>query len=138
MFSKSSFVLALAVLNVTAPVLAAPPQFFQPRAGGVCNSGIYGELAPVLAQYPAAQAFCSAVYPVKCTTKVAKRAGTTTTTTTGATTKARTTTTTTKKATSTTSTDAKASAWSKCQGQGSGVVSTMCSCIEVPKVRDIR
>jgi hypothetical protein len=34
----------------------------------ICSSGIYGELAPILVQYPIAQSFCSKYFPVKCLT----------------------------------------------------------------------
>lgn len=117
---------------------------------GVCSSGIYGELSGILASYPVAVSFCKAVYPVKCSKgkrelepRLEARGTTTTTTTTKptttttkSTTTTKPTTTTTKPTTTTKSTtttvDAKASAWSKCQGQGGNVVSTMCSCIQGP------
>jgi hypothetical protein len=133
-------------------VHAYPP--LEKRGGSICSSGIYGELAPILQPYPIAQAFCTALYPVSCTSAgLAKRATTTTITTSSkstATTKSSSAATT-KTASlvcihseplnpanntqrTTTDVDLKASAWSKCQGQGPQVVSTLCSCIEVPKV----
>lgn len=136
----------VAVLLAVQSVTAIP--YVEKRGSGVCQSGIYGELAPILAQYPIAEAFCTLVYPVKCTSagsghkkRVAPSTTTTTpvktSTTTPSTTK--TTTSTTKVAASsttksTTTQDAKASAWSKCQAQPGNVISTMCSCIESPKV----
>lgn len=107
--------------------VAAP--FLEERASSVCGSGIYGELVPFLVPYAPAQAFCSAVFPVKCTTKAVKRAPATTT-------KSSTTKTTTTKTTvtkSTTSLNPTSSAWSKCQAQPLDVISTLCSCIEAPK-----
>lgn len=117
---------------------------------GVCSSGIYGELSGILASYPIAVSFCKAVYPVSCSKgkrELEVRATTTMTTTKPTTTTTKSTTTTTKSTTTTkptttitkattksttTTVDAKASAWSKCQGQGGNVVSTMCSCIQAP------
>lgn len=73
-----SLALALVALNSPTSVLGAPNNYFEPRAGGVCGSGIYGELAPIIAGYPIAQSFCTAVYPVSCTTpKAVKRAAST-------------------------------------------------------------
>ncbi|KAJ9603343.1 hypothetical protein H2200_012121, partial [Cladophialophora chaetospira] len=142
--------------------------FVEERGSNVCSSGIYGELAPILAQYQIAQQFCSAAYPVSCTPRLAKRRPATLTTTTTTTTKttkpsaptttksttttkpsstttaksptstAKSPTTTTKSPTSTTKSstttavDAKSSAWSKCRQQPGNVISTLCSCIEVP------
>lgn len=37
------------------------------RATSVCAGGIYGELSPRLGEYSVALAFCSAAYPVECT-----------------------------------------------------------------------
>ena len=109
----------LAVQSVTAI------PYVEERGASVCQGGIYGELSPILAQYPVAQAFCTK-YAVKCTSAGSvpkKRLATTSKTTTKSTT--------TK---STTTGNAQASAWSKCQGQPGNVISTMCSCIETPKV----
>jgi hypothetical protein len=147
MSSKSWLPVAMVALCSAWTAFATPAEFLNPRTGSICSSGIYGELAPILAAYPIAQAFCSAVYPVKCT--IAKREvaraptarvllprkqTSTTTTKPSTTTTTKPPTTTTKSTTkSTTTLNAQSSAWSKCQGQGAGIVSTMCSCIEVPK-----
>lgn len=52
---------------------------------GVCQSGIYGELSPVLQSYSVAVQFCQAIYPVKCSSakaKIRKRVAPSTVTTT--------------------------------------------------------
>lgn len=67
MTSKSFLAFTLTISTHLFPVWAAPNIYLEPRAG-VCNGGVYGELAPILAGYSIAQAFCSAVYPVTCTT----------------------------------------------------------------------
>jgi hypothetical protein len=151
MFVKALIISALAVLQCPVSVAAGTGQL-QPR--DVCGSGIYGELAPILKGYPIAQSYCSSKFPLACTTapKLLHRAPSTTkatnnankppstttkTTTTTTMTKPTTTTTTTKS--TTTTTGSPSSAWSKCQGQGAGVVSTMCSCIiGPPKVRILK
>ena len=143
------FVLALTLVVLNYPVVNVATYFpaLEPRTGGVCGSGIYGELAPILAAYPIAEAFCSAVYPVKCTTaKAVKRqastpkptATTTTTKPSSTSSSSKTTTKPSSTTTTTTSTNQQSSAWSKCQAQGANVVSTLCSCIEVPKVSYFR
>lgn len=169
MFPK--FFLVLGVLALHSSLTIAIPQegahLFKPRGDPVCAQGIYGELVPILNGWPIAEAFCSAVHPVKCTTAPPKlkrataaittatavannaKKGTSTTSssttakaTTPTTTKARTTTTSTTKTPTTTTTttkttssqDVKSSAWSKCQQQPGNVISTLCSCIETPKV----
>lgn len=123
----SNLLIFSAVVAIYHPLLAvAAPGPLAPRAG-VCDSGIYGELVPILSPYAIAQAFCTAYYPMKCPSAAAmiKRAATASSATT-----TKTTSVTSSKSKTTTSTDAKASAWSKCQGQGASVISTMCSCIE--------
>lgn len=134
-----SFVTA-ALLTVYHSALAlAAFESFEARAG-VCDAGIYGELAPILKPYPIAQAFCTSYFPVKCTSTaaVAKRRATTTTTfKTSKSSMSSTTLTTSKPATSSSSKSTQnpiSSAWSKCQQQGAGVVSTMCSCIQSARV----
>ena len=77
MLSKSTVLVASIALQLPWAALAAPPNFLEARAGAVCSSGIYGELAPILSGYPIAQAFCTAVYPVHCTTAKQKRQATT-------------------------------------------------------------
>jgi hypothetical protein len=133
---KRILALVLAIACLTGAGVAAPQ--LEIRAGSVCSSGVYGELVPLLAQYPIALSFCSAVYPIQCTSaKLGKRASTTTVTPSSTTTKASTTITTkasTTKTTTTTTQNAQSSAWSKCQQQPANVVSTICSCIETPKV----
>lgn len=134
MFPRMSLIISVLVaLLCSISVVAAPPNLEQ-RSGNVCSSGIYGELAPLLKGYAPAVQYCSAHYPLTCTTahkrqNIVRQATTPRPTPTVTTT---TTTTTTPKTTTTTSKDTKASAWSKCQGQGGGVVSTMCSCINGP------
>ena len=136
---KTVLTIALAVLHLSPAVQGAPNAALERR--GVCDSGIYGELAPILAGYSIAQAYCTQVYPLKCSAKAQKRAASTTTTTTKAATTTgkvttattRSTTTTTKsttRSTTTTTVDSKSSAWSKCQAQPGNVVSTLCSCIQ--------
>lgn len=132
MLYKQFLLSTLLVSQAPKLALAAPlAESLEIRANGVCGSGIYGELAPILAQYPIAQAFCTVAYPVSCTTAKAKRAASAATTTMKTTSK---TTQATSKQTTTTNADAKASAWSKAKNQPGNVVSTMCSCIETPKV----
>lgn len=116
-----NLVLLLAGLSYLTPLVQAIP-LIENRAGSVCDSGIYGELTPHLTGYQPAQIFCSAVYPLSCTTKLAKRTALTSTTTTA------------KPSSTTTAQDAKSSAWSKCQQQDQNVISTLCSCIEQPLV----
>lgn len=103
--------------------LAEEPQSHQERAvPGVCSSGIYGELS-VLAYYPPAVSYCAQRFPVKCTSAKSKRSMATKLSTV------------TSKASSTISaTDERLSAYSKCLKQPAHVVSTICSCIQVPKV----
>lgn len=132
-------VLALLVFAQHLAFTRAVP--LEERAGDVCGSGIYGELVPYLKPYPVAQAFCSAVYPVKCSSvNKAKRQLSTTskisTTPTAPSTIPKISTTSSKSSskTTTSSIDPKASAWSKCQKQGGNVVSTICSCIQSQKV----
>lgn len=120
------------VVAFVAACLTRPTVAIESRAGSVCSSGIYGELVPILAPYSVAQAFCTAIYPVKCTTQLNKRATPTTT----ASNRQPSTTTTTKSSTlttkSTTAVDPKASAWAKAQLQAGQVVSTLCSCLQGP------
>lgn len=150
MFARSLPMVALVVSIFSSTTLAGPAQPIEARAGVVCGSGIYGQLAPILSPYPVAQAFCTSNYPIKCTTAIGKRAAssTTTTTTTSVTLKATsksssttpidTTTKTTTPKSSTTS-DAKLAAWSKLLTQAANVASTLCSCIEAaPTVSDYR
>lgn len=144
MASRALLSVVFFALSLPTTIYGAPPNQLERR--GVCQSGIYGEIAPILAGYSVAQAYCSAHYPVQCTPAVHKRAApsttTTKTTTTTAvvktTTKTTTTTTTTKPATTTTtktsSVNPTSSAWSKCQNQPGNVISTLCSCIEHPAV----
>ena len=127
-------VVALLAILQQAPYIVATP--IEERGASVCGSGIYGELVPILSPYPIAQAFCSAVFPVACTSAAKRKRSAPSTT--AATTKGSTTTT--KKAVSTTtsSVDSKASALSKCQRQPANVISTICSCIETPEVGYLR
>lgn len=131
--------LLVPILTMFLPSFVSAIPLLEDRAGGVCNSGIYGELAPLLVGYSPAQAYCTQKYPVACTTAKAKvRRATTTSgkTSTVKTTPKVTTTTPVKTSTTskTTSSDPKASAWSKLQQQVAGIVSTLCSCIESPTV----
>lgn len=66
-----SAALAIAPYIAHAVPLETNANPLEPRAVAVCSSGIYGELAPLLAPYSIAQAFCTAKYPVPC--KKAKR-----------------------------------------------------------------
>lgn len=66
-----SAALAITPYIAHAVPLEANANPLEPRAVAVCSSGIYGELAPLLAPYGIAQAFCTAKYPVPC--KKAKR-----------------------------------------------------------------
>lgn len=142
MLPKSFLAIVQVALNWPITTLAVPSQPMEPRAGAVCSSGLYGELAPILAGYSIAQSFCTSNYPVKCTTSPKiKRTPSTKSATTSKQTKTSKTTattktppTTTQPKTTSTATDPKASAWSKCQSQGANFVSTLCSCIETPKV----
>lgn len=109
------------------PSLVSAVPFLEGRTGGICNSGIYGSLVPLLTGYSPAQAYCTQHYPVKCTIAQAKVKRTTATTT------SKTTTTTTSK---TTSVDSQSSACSKLQQQVSSIASTLCSCIESPTVSE--
>lgn len=101
------------------------------RAGSVCSSGIYGELAPVLAGYSAAQSYCTSKYPVPCTTVMftkVKRSPAKTTSTKSSAVSTKT------KASTTSAPNAQASALSVLQQQVASAVSTLCSCIETPTV----
>lgn len=129
---------ALTAIQLISTCTAAP---YLEERGGVCSNGVYGELVPILSGYPIAVAFCKAVYPVKCASNPQKR-GTITTSTKASTSPKTTKSTTSTKITSsktTTSatklgaTDAKVSAWSKCQQQPGQVISTICSCLQVSK-----
>lgn len=145
---KSTLILALTALHISSG-LAAPLEERSAgvcrRNAGVCNSGLYNELVPFLATYSPALAFCSDVFPVPCTTAAPKLAVRAPSAPPSSTTKPISTTvptttqvTTTTKAPSTTTTntnqDPHKSAWSKCQQQPWNVISTLCACIEVPKV----
>ncbi|KAF9872064.1 hypothetical protein CkaCkLH20_10401 [Colletotrichum karsti] len=55
--------MVVSMLSTTA--ITSPAQA---PASNVCCTGIYGELSPALRDFPVAQAFCKAVFPVKCTT----------------------------------------------------------------------
>lgn len=126
----------------------------------VCSNGIYGELSPILKQYPIAVAWCSAFYPVSCSSGLTKRAASSTmsTTSTASTASngvrvqatassgtivqttaqtARTTKSNSPVSSTTTAAvivDLKVSALSKATRQPGNVVRTLCSCIETPKV----
>lgn len=93
------------------------------RAPGVCGSGTYGEVVPVLMQYPVAQAFCTANFPVACTSRanLLMRAPSPTPVIppTGKT---------------TIPVDRQASAWSKVRAQPASVIKIVCACIESPTV----
>lgn len=131
---KTTLLLALAAIHMP---LVAVATLLEERGSSICGTGIYGELAPILAQYPIAQAFCSAVFPVACTTapQQQKRAKTTISTTS---TSVKTSSTSTLSKTTTKSSamtqSPEASAWSRIQSQAAGTISTLCSCIETPKV----
>ena len=77
---KTVLTIALTVLHLSPAVQGAPNAALERR--DVCYSGIYGELAPILADYSIAQAYCTQVYPLKCPAKAQKRAALTITTTT--------------------------------------------------------
>lgn len=109
------------LLTALFAILVAALPRIEERAN-ICSSGIYGELVPVLASYPVAQSFCTQIFPVKCTTKRAKQRAAPSTT------KRRT------PMTTSSSSDRRAPAWAKCQKQPKNVVSTLCSCIQTPKV----
>lgn len=153
-------ILITALLATVLPLSTTAFPLIEVRSN-VCQSGIYGELAPILSDFPIAQAFCTAVYPVLCTTAGKQKRATsavtkmmttrtatfsgaaeivTTTTSAGSATlaaynkQAPSSSTTTSKASGTSLQDAKLSAWSKYQRQSWNVISTMCSCIESPKV----
>lgn len=156
--TTSNVVLIMKLPSISSLALIASSYFsliagmpLEERGAGVCSGGIYGELVPILIKYPIAQAFCSAAYPVSCTTAPRakeKRVATTTTTTTKAAAKTTVPSTTTTKAagkatapvttttstrTSTTTVDARSSAWSKCQKQPRNVIST----VGLPEFQDI-
>ena len=79
------------------------------RADAYCNSGIYGELLPLISPYAVAQAWCTQNWPVPCTTAhKRKRAATSSTTITAA--------------KSTTAANNQASAWSKALQQAQNTV----------------
>ena len=116
----------LTVLTVCASISnAAPEQHHQRSGDAICGVGIYGELVPFLDKYNVAVDFCSAFFPVHCTTqvKVHKRAPGNTLAPPSTTTAA-----------GPTTTDRTKSAWSKCRTQPWNVISTVCSCIETAKV----
>lgn len=145
---------AFVALNLSTSY-AAPNQELRPRQGGVCNSGIYAELAPILAGYSVAQSYCTAVFPVKCPSKVSKRALEIRATTTTATSTSSSPvshsyssyqrrlnkkqinltlnpsiTKTTSITKSSTTVNARSSALSKLLRQAANVISTMCSCVQ--------
>jgi len=62
MLVNKFIVVAFAALAQALP----HPEALEGRSGGVCISGIYAELS-VLSAYPIAQAFCTAYYPLSCT-----------------------------------------------------------------------
>lgn len=126
--------LTLALGLTTVPLTGAVPHYLEVRADAYCSNGIYGELAPILAPYQIAQAFCTAVFPVKCTTapKQKRVASSTAVTATTSTTKS-----TTPSTTKSSSANAQASAWSKIQSQAAATISSLCACIETTKVRDV-
>lgn len=126
------FILTLAI-GLTAVTLTAAVPHHEARADAYCGSGIYGELAPIIAPYQIAQAFCTAVYPVKCTTAAKLRRAAPSTT---ASTTPKATASSTAKSSTTASVDAKASAWAKAQKQAGSVISSLCACIESTKVCD--
>lgn len=139
--------LLVALFATSLDICSAVP-LFEIR-DDICSSDIYGELSPILKQYPIAVAFCSAIYPVSCTSggrrNLLARSTSSTSTTpikplptastaspTSAATKTNNAATTGTQASS--SVDLRASAWSKGQRQPLSVVKTICSCIEIPKV----
>lgn len=108
------------LLSYHFPAVIATPldaaSHLESRADGVCSQGIYGELFPYLVHYATAEAYCPSVYPIHCTTARIERAATST------------------RMTTTTSTDLGPSAWSRARKEPNDVLSTLCSCIETPRV----
>lgn len=114
----------------------------------LCSGGVYAELSPILKQYPQAAQYCSANYPVSCTSEITKRAAPSTTTSVSITIKTSTTHSTAQTSTTTKSnhpvtsvttsvkfSDVLASAISKIEELPVNVISTLCSCVEAtPKV----
>lgn len=67
-FRKVALLVALARLS--GFTTAVP---LEGRDQDACAHGIYGELVPVLADYSAAQSYCTAYYPVTCSKDKAEK-----------------------------------------------------------------
>ena len=110
--------------------------------GDVCQEGLYGELVPVLKPHGVAQAYCAQAYPVTCRVQkmvMVRKVPLSTTSKSSATPSVSSTipkTSTNSSKTTTKVANPKESAWSKLLQQGRAVVSTLCSCIQDPKVSD--
>lgn len=142
MLVRKSLLLA-AILG--SGVQAAPADTYidiSARGDSICYHGIYGALQ-VLSNYPPAQSFCAAKFPVKCVQKAKRSVAGTTTTATGkatvATTQATTKTTIlSAKAQVTTQNavngDPKAYHMSILRNMAYSSISTLCSCIQPAKV----
>ena len=107
----------------------------------VCQSGLYGELVPILKPFIPAQAYCAQAYPAKCSaqTKLKARGVSVVFTTSKTSTTLVAPNATPKSSTSLSKTTTKAvnpkeSALVKLLQQGRGVISTLCSCIQDKKV----
>lgn len=137
MFLSSGFLLLLHCLLTTAASLE------ERTNGDVCQHGLYGELVPVLKPFSGAQAYCAQAYPAKCRAQRAvkvRNAPPSSSTTRSKSTPSKSTTSTlpstTPKTTTTKPVNPEESAWSRLLQQEKGVVATICSCIQDPKVKD--
>lgn len=63
--SLESLLVCILIAAQYSYLVASVP--FEKYGRSICSRGIYGELAPILAQHASAEAYCSAVYPISCT-----------------------------------------------------------------------